>query len=812
MSLIQVSSTQLDTKDLLPNQTGGLNKGWRFSNRFNDVLDIPPYSQIALHSAQFAVENASFVSFNATGNGADNQPYNFRNLYETATPMNYKDVARFQDGDLEQGQFYPQAPSHFPLLMFPTRRVYNTQQDLWNELCRCMNTSGTPQQQSYIDTTTGALDSGYNGLITVTGNIENNTTTFNANPSGNTDRPVPAGILSGFKNIGSSNNTNLLKLDDLILISGKIYYNNIIGSGIGKNKPPAMFTTQFNGIHNTGTSGSNCGFTNLFAPLTSGLSTATAAIRNQQFAWGIKRWGGARAEGEIAEASSWNMMEECVVNQDAGLERYTKLAYATSLSALPPAPLTAKALWAYLWTRELIRRNLLKPDINAEFFYLLTGKLQEGIDAATGELKPKGAGISKNQVLHIFKWENGLQSYLGDRSPKLVCVATGDENVSNGYGIPYSGQLDPTSADFPAIGNPNYPATGSVYSIEDAINPLLNFNSVGLNFRLQGNRVTPQISDGIGGAFVGVSTSQNKASWDTGDLSLRTRYEELMSDIVYPLQMWGMLGGIKSSIKGILHSPAKLDEPVVVDYLGNGIEDFSSYSSKKVICPNAIYNANFAQQTPICAYPLRPYAGLITSPTRYSDYIQDVLVAGIYDADSMICLGDNNIYNPYGLAEFPATPYLPPNLTQALLYPQGVVPANIFQLLIIGNGDQLGTYNLDSNTAEDAFNRGIHIMLKNMPNKSTMGSINQGNCSKLVAMVNRFDRASPSDISTLYAYSEYEHLYVSLNNADWISTNQLSFELVDRFADYCKNIVETTMVFHLKPMDKNLIEFYRANT
>ena len=154
--------------------------------------------------------------------------------------------------------------------------------------------------------------------------------------------------------------------------------------------------------------------------------------------------------------------------------------------------------------------------------------------------------------------------------------------------------------------------------------------------------------------------------------------------------------------------------------------------------------------------------------------------------------------------------YLPPNIENMVLFDDA---SNIFNMDYTTAGGNKGSYQLTTEAGEGfAFNRGIHIMLKNLPNKSTMGSLNQGNASKLVAVVNKFDRADANPLTTYYAYNEYEHLYISLNNADWISTNLLSFELVDRFANYCKNINETTLVFHLKPMDKNLVEFYRANT
>ena len=58
MSLIQVSSSQLNSQNSSQFKED-YNKGYSFSNYFNNLLDIPPNSELALHSAQFRVKNTS---------------------------------------------------------------------------------------------------------------------------------------------------------------------------------------------------------------------------------------------------------------------------------------------------------------------------------------------------------------------------------------------------------------------------------------------------------------------------------------------------------------------------------------------------------------------------------------------------------------------------------------------------------------------------------------------------------------------------------------------------------------------------------
>jgi hypothetical protein len=108
---------------------------------------------------------------------------------------------------------------------------------------------------------------------------------------------------------------------------------------------------------------------------------------------------------------------------------------------------------------------------------------------------------------------------------------------------------------------------------------------------------------------------------------------------------------------------------------------------------------------------------------------------------------------------------------------------------------------------------GLYVRLKNLPHKTTMGSINSVDNDKLIGIVNRYDHTDDEENLTsfpIYSFSEYDRLYIALNNPAPMYLSSLDFEIVDKFGTPMTPIQNTTLTLHLRPATYKDLYGYRS--
>lgn len=163
MSLVQVSSSQERLQDKGQFKSV-FNKGYSFSNYFNGLMDIPPDSEIALHSASFRVREIN--NFDFTGVSDSGGDYNMRMLYSPT-----------RDSYVEENNSDAYNPSHNPLLLYVPRKAYNTIVDVWSDLVSVLNLSAIPSLQRAFTTTNSVIGNKTRIDLTATPNAGNSAIT-----------------------------------------------------------------------------------------------------------------------------------------------------------------------------------------------------------------------------------------------------------------------------------------------------------------------------------------------------------------------------------------------------------------------------------------------------------------------------------------------------------------------------------------------------------------------------------------------------------------------------------------------------------
>jgi hypothetical protein len=137
-----------------------------------------------------------------------------------------------------------------------------------------------------------------------------------------------------------------------------------------------------------------------------------------------------------------------------------------------------------------------------------------------------------------------------------------------------------------------------------------------------------------------------------------------------------------------------------------------------------------------------------------------------------------------------------PNIRQS-------VGATGYVIAPVSQDDYLtGTADYSVSSLKNPLLIGMYIRLKNLTQKTTMGSINSVDNDKLLAVVNRYDHTNEDDNMTdfpIYSFNEYDRLYVSLNNPAPLYLSALDFEIVDKFGNILSAIKNTTLVLHIRP-------------
>ena len=161
----------------------------------------------------------------------------------------------------------------------------------------------------------------------------------------------------------------------------------------------------------------------------------------------------------------------------------------------------------------------------------------------------------------------------------------------------------------------------------------------------------------------------------------------------------------------------------------------------------------------------------------------------------MIGLGENPSTNI--IQEFPNQGVVNPNVEKAF---GSNVSAIVFTQPAAGVGFLEGNFVSDLADAASPFLKGIYIRLRNLPNRSTFGSLNSADTDKLISVINKYDYTEnqAGEQYPIYNYNENEKLYVALNNPALIQVNKLDFQLVDKSGKEVTDVDETTLVLHLR--------------
>jgi len=775
MSLIQVSSTQ----KLLNNQSGGqgtFNKGYDFTNYFASNVNIPPNCEIALHNGIFTMEDERNINFaNLQLSAGGNQPCMSRITEKSPGDYAFM-VADITDQETGSG------PLHLPLLYNVNPKMYDTIASFWKEMTEILNTDPRPENiwreaLTSLGILASGLESAYSsfggtGTMTLT-KTTNGCTAANVEAFADPDR-------SGFRNY-SPNPVDICELQNFATPVGFPYptcreIEKTTLNSRSKDRP-AVWTTQFNGVH---TAGGKIEARNLASSAVSLTDGSIPKISRHQFCLGARRWadpGWLGADAYMNSALDFDYFQE----------------YAGTPEMKP-----------YLFMDKILNGNArpfaMYPQVVGEFCFWFAGKCKIHTTGLNPSLDV--TGFYKEQAMYIFKFECGgnFEEEGVYNEPRWICVATGDPNVSIHFNIPYSENLDPAATTglgppYAWQGNPGIAIQNHTAGIgQTGVTPSWNFT---------GNLATPKVNNRE--VYIGKSPALLSADPPTNASVLTIQF----SDIVFPLQVYGMMTGGKpfalangDKMNRLEYNPVTWKGQDRVNYLGNTEEKFHNYSGSRAILPAAIYNEWALLATPWCFYPLKVD---LVSVAPIPESVQppvDVLLGTIPDqltnADNLVC-GPNDLYTPFPCNWLGITAPAIPNINEEIGLPAAL--DNALPLVVVDPAvwkSLVGEYSPEESISP--FLLGLYIRIKNLPNRAIMGSINQTS-DKLVAIVNRYDQTNQvsTAVYPTYSYNEYEKIYVNLNNPAALNISSLDLEIVDKFGTPVKALRETMLSFHLRP-------------
>ncbi len=676
MSLIQVSSNQQRLQNVSQGKQT-FQKGSSFSNFFNNLLDVPADSEIALHSAQFRVQNRE--SFDLNGYSQEGNNYNVRMLYGE------------NEGDYS-GAERPPYPTHFPLLSYVPQKKYAEIQDFAKDLAKVLSLSSTPALQ-------GAFDS--NLTLTALGKKQINFDVV-LNPGNSGDEAL--------------NPEFFVSEQCTAAVTGVVIKNAGTGNQAGQG---ATWTSEMNGIHNIG----HIVFNTLNAPV----SAFSAGVpyprlpRSHTMACGIKRF----TSGQDFQA----VYGEPTLNPG-------------------------------IHFRNLNTTFGLNRECIGEYMFVIRGKT-----SATGSAKG-------TPCMDIVKFELNSNAV-----SEPVVIATGDPITNTNKNVPYSAQLDAGSAAWVDAAGINGTANQIIAPVGTA--------SVALEIVLASNKVTFKVNNVV------------VQSGETPEAAM-TNVEGPMNDDVFPLQPYGCLTGESDTMRA-LFTPVETGEQKKVTYLGKNYNDFDKYVGLGGLIPNAIYNLNaeFQETQP---YYVR-VAGLVAAKNPivipYDTVVGNFITNGDTTASGTLAigLGDNPSTNILQVG--PNQGAINPNVEHTVGSNKSVI---VFTQPAAGVGNLTGHFVSDLGDAASPFLKGIYIRLRNLPNRSTFGSLNSADTDKLISVINKYDYTEnqAGEKYPIYNYNENEKLYVALNNPALIQVNKLDFQLVDKSGKEVTDVDETTLVLHLR--------------
>ena len=277
MSLIQVSSNSRREANSLQTQ-----EGYRFSNTFNGVMEVPPFSEIALHSGQFTIElGGGVVNFEMIG-GTNGNSYPAVRYQFAPTEDTYMT-------DQENTSSTPSTCSTTaPFMYFVPRKKFKSMEAFWTEMVEYLKLDPRPQlQATYAED--GTQTSGISVDTLVTNSVQTPTFTITSNICPATTSPISASVFD----------TILLETDAITLSpTGTITKSSGLG---GRAKRPASFYTQGTGIHN---GGGKLVIGSFYQPK---ISADTNTLNEMVI--GIKRWGYKNSPTDMS--IGWSQMATC---------------------------------------------------------------------------------------------------------------------------------------------------------------------------------------------------------------------------------------------------------------------------------------------------------------------------------------------------------------------------------------------------------------------------------------------------------------------------------------------------------------------
>jgi len=494
MSLIQVSSQSKNESDNNQKQTG-----YKFSNYFNGVLEIPPYSEIALHSAQFKINSINGIVLSSVGSSSSNDKPCLRMLMADTEDTYIEDVKKIDDE-------FPSNASANPFLYFLPRKEYGDLSTCWKDVGEYLKLDPRPQFQTNYSTA-GEQISGLSVETNIVNSVFTPTFLLTSNLSGDENQIIDSSVFF----------TETKNLETITLDSADGSITKTTGSQGVVN--PSFFYTKSNGIHNSNGTLNIQGFVN---------ETEGTTNKNNQMLIGVKSWG------EPTNTKSWADMRGCPSN----LEQFT-----TDFFTKYPEP----SFLPYAVMRCLFNSNgyNLPSESVCEYAFHITKKVSS-INPSSGLESSKSPTLTfdmNEDVCNILKFERGrINEDETTNCNRWIMIATGDKIIQATFGIPYSKELDPRSdldtwdqVDNKILNN-GQPQEGG--AIESTIN-------------LQGNVITF--------TFNAVDVSLYPNETNIGLIAL----QDQISDVVFPLQVAGMISKRASGFDNVTITTCGTQKPVL---------------------------------------------------------------------------------------------------------------------------------------------------------------------------------------------------------------------------------------------------------
>jgi hypothetical protein len=714
MSLIQVSSQSKREENQREQQSG-----YRFSNAFNGVLEIPPYSEVALHSGQFCIDTgAGSVDFVNIGGDSGNQDPAMRMMFAPAQNNYYTDWEKSIITNQEITEYTANSTTN-PFLSLAPRKKYKDVSVFWKDMVDILRLDPRPQLQATYSAD-GSLASGLSVVSSLSNAVIQPTFNLTRTPKADAT-PITAEVFKTKVTGG--------RAITLSPLTGNIIQTT---GASGRGVVASLFYTQSSGIHNDGGSLSVEKF---IVPS----PTTALTITTSNLIIGLKRWGfDSEAQGR---SDGWANM-----SWSAGFE-------------VPPT-LEEQYAIPYQLGKMIFDTKLygLQPECICDFAFQITNK----VDALGANGGKQGIGFDPSRFCcNILKYEKGGMINQVDLPPRYFIIATGDPFISTTFRIPYSKELDPES-DL------------ETWTGVDLVVASPLAEGAGGQIIVTGNKVTFELNGQV------VNTAPAVASEEFSVLS------DYLSDVVYPLQVSGTIFKKDNGFGGVKITPVATQREV--PYYGKSNDDMVNYISNRSIIPAEILNINFDENS-------SPY--LASFPTDTTEHRTPVSFTDLTAYKLFMFLGETQAGNARGGREG-----LPqPNI-------QSKVGSKDPVLVFTGD-----TANYDVDKIRNPMLNGLYVRLKNLPHKTTMGSINSVDNDKLIGIVNRYDHTDDEENLTsfpIYSFSEYDRLYIALNNPAPMYLSSLDFEIVDKFGTPMTPIQNTTLTLHLRPATYKDLYGYRS--